>query len=195
MPLTPAEQAELDALRAYDEQEPQTGLTPAEQEELAALRAYDEQYGVEDEERGFLETMLPIAGGAIGAVGGTLLGPVGTVGGGAGGAALGEAAAQYFNEEEFDPLDVALSGALGGVGGAVARPAATLATKLAAPLTRGLGGRAVALGKELAPEALGYGVGEYLSDVPGAGLIGSVLSGGATGKGVTGGLLRILRGS
>lgn len=65
----------------------------------------------------FVAGALPIVAGAIGAVGGSALGPAGTIGGGAGGSALGEALRQRLLGEKADAKKIATEAALGAVPG------------------------------------------------------------------------------
>jgi len=68
--------------------------------------------------KGFAAGMLPLIGGAVGAVGGSLVAPVvGTAVGGAGGSALGELAKQKLLGEKTNWGSVATQGALGAIPG------------------------------------------------------------------------------
>lgn len=68
--------------------------------------------------KGFAAGMLPLIGGAVGAVGGSLVAPVvGTAVGGAGGSALGELARQKLLGEKTNYGSIATQGALGAIPG------------------------------------------------------------------------------
>lgn len=68
--------------------------------------------------KGVLEGLLPLAGGALGAIGGSFLGgPVGTAAGGAGGSALGEALKEHLQGGPISVKNVAEQGVLGALPG------------------------------------------------------------------------------
>lgn len=116
---------------------------------------------------GFLDVTLPIAGGMLGAAGGSVLGPAGTLAGGAAGAGLGQSAADLVNEGEVDVGNALLAAAMGAIPGA------------ALPVGR--------VGKEFLPDAagalVGSGVGALNPFAPGvSGLAGAVLGRGAAAQ-------------
>ena len=67
------------------------------------------------QQRSMLASLLPILGGAGGAILGAPLGPLGIAGGGAGGAAGGEILAQLLSGQKSDIGSVAREGALGAI--------------------------------------------------------------------------------
>ena len=73
--------------------------------------------GSTGQDKGFRATdLLPIAGGIIGGIGGTLLAPgAGTILGGGVGSSTGEALRQMLEGEEIDPLAVGREGVLGAL--------------------------------------------------------------------------------
>lgn len=94
--------------------------------------------------RGFLLNALPIIGGAVGAVGGTLVAPVaGTAAGGAVGSGLGEFLRQKLSGEAENGVDrgniiqESAFGALPGIGKAVSAVRSAKAAKAAAETTEG----------------------------------------------------------
>jgi hypothetical protein len=82
---------------------------------------------------GFLTKILPFIGGVGGSLVGSLAGPVGTVGGGAAGAGLGETIRQLIRGHGLQAGDIgkeAAFGGLGGVGGELLGPAFRFGSKL-----------------------------------------------------------------
>lgn len=69
--------------------------------------------------KGLLESFLPAVGGTVGAIGGSLLGPLGTAGGGAAGSGFGEFLKEKLSGEKTNFGSIAKQSALGALPGAV----------------------------------------------------------------------------
>lgn len=90
------------------------GVTPDQIRQYMASKQPKKVGGL----KGFAAGMLPLIGGAVGAVGGSFVAPgLGTAIGGAGGSALGELARQKLLGEETDYGSIATQGALGAIPG------------------------------------------------------------------------------
>lgn len=97
--------------------------------------------------KGFLEGLLPLAGGALGAVGGTLFGgPVGTAAGGAAGSSLGEVLREKLQGGPISAKNVLEQGAFGALPGVGSGIKALRAGGDLASLVKGTAGATEAAG-------------------------------------------------
>lgn len=125
-----------------------------------------------DPDFSFLDVALPVAGGAVGAIGGSALGPLGTAGGGALGAGAGQALADLMADGEVDLGDAAVSALLGGL-----VPGAGTAVRAGA-------GPAARIAREFAPDVAGAAMGASAGSaaLPVAGTFGGAAFGARAGR-------------
>lgn len=124
----------------------------------------------------FLDVALPVGGGTLGAIGGSVLGPAGTAGGAALGSAGGTMLADLLAGDEVDLGDAAISALLGG-----AAPGAGRAVGAGA---MGAGRLAREFAPDLAGGILGGSIGH--STLPGFGALGGFFLGSRGAAGIMG---------
>jgi len=91
------------------------------------------------QDRGFqMSDLLPTAGGIVGGIAGSPLGPAGIIAGGAIGSGLGEGVRQSIDDKQgYQGADILKEGALGGIGGGIGMAGAKVAGKVASKLAGG----------------------------------------------------------